>query len=618
MPAELEIGSQLAGYRIEELIARGGMGVVYRATEIALERPIALKLIAPELAADERFRERFLRESRLAASTEHPSILPIHAAGEAEGTFFIAMRYIEGTDLRALLESERALEPPRSLAILAPVADALDAAHARGLVHRDVKPGNILLDRAGHAYLCDFGLTKQVSSISGLTGTGQIVGTLDYLAPEQIRGDAVDGRADQYSLACVLYECLAGEPPFKRKSEAQVLWAHMHEEPPPLANARIDAALRRALAKEPDRRYGGCTELIAAIRGPITTISRRRRWGRLLVALGVVSVAGAGAAAFLVTRGGGEKRPPARPVAVAPNSVAVIDARTGRVVSDVPLANGATRIGIGAGAAWVANQYDRTVTRIDLRARPATRTLGAGLMPTDVAVGEGGVWVLDAEVNVVKRLDPAYLTFGPAIRFRRLPPTREYSPALQQTAIAVGEGAVWVADGFGLLTRIDPRRPSRQRVYRLRRYTNAIATGGGAVWLSAGSPPSVLRVDPRTGKVVATIPIAARSGAFAPFPHAVGVGAGSVWVTNGNTATISRVDLQTEGVVVSLKLALNLSRVAVGSGAVWVADTDFGTILKIDPATNRVVGRVELGGGAHPQDIAVGGGKVWVPLFTLG
>jgi class 3 adenylate cyclase len=261
--AELAPGALFGGYRIEDVIGRGGMGVVYRATDLELERLVALKLIAPELAGHERFRERFLRESRLAASLDHPNVVPIHEAGEEVGRLYIAMRYVDGEDLRGVLARERTLGTERTLAIVGQVADALDAAHERGLVHRDVKPGNVLLDRAGHAYLSDFGLSKQTGGDSTLTG--QLLGTFDYLAPEQIRGESVDRRSDQYALACLLYECLAGRPPFRRETEAETLWAHMQEEPPVVESYHeLDGVFRRALAKAKDERYTSCRELIAA------------------------------------------------------------------------------------------------------------------------------------------------------------------------------------------------------------------------------------------------------------------------------------------------------------------------------------------------------------------
>ena len=215
----------MIGYELEELIGHGGMGVVYRATDSKLQRPVALKLILPELAEDARFRQRFIDESRIAASLDHASVVPIYEAGEQDGQLFLAMRYVEGSDLRTLLGRDGALGLERTLALLGQIASALDAAHRSGLVHRDVKPANILVDDDDHAYLTDFGVSKQLGGVT--TDTGRLVGSLDYLAPEQIAGERVDSRSDQYALACVLYECLTGTSAFRRESEAETLWAHM-------------------------------------------------------------------------------------------------------------------------------------------------------------------------------------------------------------------------------------------------------------------------------------------------------------------------------------------------------------------------------------------------------
>ena len=267
---EIRIGSEFVGYRIDELIGRGGMGVVYRAYDLRLKRTVALKLMAPELALDQRFRERFSREAELAMSLEHPNVVPIHDAGDIDGRLYLAMRYVEGTDLRALLQAEGALDPARALAICGQVANALDAAHAKGLVHRDVKPSNVLLDASEHVYLADFGLTRRLDEQGGPAGEGRSVGTPAYLAPEQIEGGPVDGRADVYSLGCLLYECLTGETPFARGSRLAVAWAHLEEEPPSASERRpelpeaIDAVIRKAMAKEPDDRYTTCAALITA------------------------------------------------------------------------------------------------------------------------------------------------------------------------------------------------------------------------------------------------------------------------------------------------------------------------------------------------------------------
>ncbi|HEY5015773.1 MAG TPA: serine/threonine-protein kinase, partial [Streptosporangiaceae bacterium] len=220
-PSQAGPGGQLAGYQIEAEIGRGGMAIVYRAIDVKLGRTVALKILAPRLAEDESFRRRFIHESRAAAAVDHPHIVPVFEAGEAEGCLFIAMRYVGTGDVRTLLDRQGRLSVPRTVAITAQVASALDAAHARGLVHRDIKPANMLLAESGdgrsdHVYLSDFGLSKQALAPSGLTATGQFLGTLDYVAPEQIEGRSVDGRADLYALACATVEMLTGAPPFRR------------------------------------------------------------------------------------------------------------------------------------------------------------------------------------------------------------------------------------------------------------------------------------------------------------------------------------------------------------------------------------------------------------------
>ena len=220
-------GSLIAGYRLESQIGQGGMAVVFRARDERLGRPVALKVLAPALAADAGFRQRFIRESRAAAAVDDPHIIPVFEAREADGVLFIAMRYVVGGDVRTLLDRTGPLSAGRTAAIISPVASALDAAHAAGLVHRDVKPGNMLIDtrpgRPDHVYLSDFGLSKGTLSTTGLTGTGQFLGTLDYIAPEQIEGKPVDGRADQYALACAAFELLVGAPPFRREEAMAVM-----------------------------------------------------------------------------------------------------------------------------------------------------------------------------------------------------------------------------------------------------------------------------------------------------------------------------------------------------------------------------------------------------------
>ncbi|MFF0290693.1 serine/threonine-protein kinase [Streptomyces sp. NPDC005262] len=276
-PSDL-LGRRIAGYRVESEIGRGGMAVVYRARDLRLDRTVALKLLAPELARNDTFRKRFTHESRVAASIDHPHIVPVFEAGETEGILYIAMRYVAGQDLRALIDRQGPMQIAAAVRIAAQVASALDAAHDHDLVHRDVKPGNILVDAGTdsdhpeHVYLTDFGLTKKSLSLTGFTSVGQFVGTLDYVAPEQISGRPVDGRCDVYSLACVVFETLAAVPPFQRDDDMALLWAHQFDPPPPLTGRRpdlppaVDDVLAKALAKSPDDRYDSCLQFIAALR----------------------------------------------------------------------------------------------------------------------------------------------------------------------------------------------------------------------------------------------------------------------------------------------------------------------------------------------------------------
>ncbi len=278
--ADVSSGDRIAGYRLEEQIGQGGMAVVYRAHDERLDRRVALKVLAPGLTADTAFRTRFIRESRAAAAVDHPNIIPVYDAGDAGGFLFISMRYVQGGDVRSLLRDGHTPGPARAWHIISQVASALDAAHSRGLVHRDVKPANILLDASSrtnaksgqasgdphdHVYLSDFGISKQTLA-SHLTSTGQFVGTLDYIAPEQVEGQAIDGRTDEYSLACAAFELLCGSPPFQRPTSLALITAHLTEPPPSLLARRAglpasaDAVLTKAMAKSPAQRYASCEQ----------------------------------------------------------------------------------------------------------------------------------------------------------------------------------------------------------------------------------------------------------------------------------------------------------------------------------------------------------------------
>ena len=347
--SDVRLGSELAGYRIVGVLGRGATSTVYRAAETKLGREVALKVLSPE-SQDRGFQRRFLRESKIAASLQHPNVIPIYSAGEADGQLYIAMRLIEGSDLKALLHSRGRLPADRTIALCLQLAGALDAAHAAGLVHRDVKPSNVLLERdhegEEHVFLADFGLTKTAAASATSTRAGQMVGTIDYMAPEQIRGEQVDGRADLYSLGCLLYECLVGEPPFARGSEVATLYAQLHDPPPPATERRpvlpkeIDAVFARALAKDPSDRYATGAELVAAARTALRLPEQaakpwrmpRRRRTLLVAAIAAVAAAAAGIALVV----GGSDQATARPIHAR---VALTDYRvtaTERMTSGLP------------------------------------------------------------------------------------------------------------------------------------------------------------------------------------------------------------------------------------------------------------------------------------------
>ena len=336
--SDLAAGSQIADYRIEGVAGRGGMGVVYRAADVVLGRPVALKLIAPALAGDASFRDRFIRESRMAAAIDHPNIVSVFRAGEVDGQLFLAMQYVDGTDLRTLIARSGRLEPAQAARIVAAVGEALDAAHARGLVHRDVKPANVLLGNDGRVYLGDFGLSKDVASVSGLTAAGHMVGTPDYTAPEQIRGERVDARADVYALACVLYEAVTGSVPYPQDGSVAKMYGHL-QQPVPSARARaphltpaLDAVIARAMAKTPEQRPPSAGDLGRAALAAVGEAAPARP--ERLVARGEAAPAGAAPATVESPTGETQPQPTqaAPPPAPTPAPPAGPGARRGRVI----------------------------------------------------------------------------------------------------------------------------------------------------------------------------------------------------------------------------------------------------------------------------------------------
>jgi len=617
---DTRIDTELAGYRVERLIARGGMASVYLAEHLRLHRKVALKLLAPELAADERFRERFLRESQLAASLDHPNVVPIYDADEADGVLYIAMRYVEGSDLRGLLRDEAPLEPVRALRLPTQAAAGLDAAHRRGLVHRDVKPGNLLLGEDEHLYVSDFGLTKQASSQSGLTATGQLVGTVDYVAPEQIRGETVDGRTDVYSLACVLYECLAGAKPFEKDTEVAIIWAHMQDPPPSLTDKRpeltsgLDQVLAKGMAKEPAARHTTCRELVDAARRelglssgeipvPVTAPQRVRR--RRLVAggaLGAGLVAAAAVAAVLLLAR--EDEPPRIPFARA-NSVAVIDARTNDFLAAVPVGNTPGDVVAGAGSIWVANTSDQTLSRIDPASRRVRETVGLGINPRGLAVGSGAVWTSDRDVVLRRTL--AY-DESRTITLKGRNPVR-FGGLTADAPMAAGVGALWVAHSY-TVERVDPATgESRVVTSELGGAPTGLVVAFDSIWIADSATGVVIHLDPRS-RQSRPISLGTGSSGTGGIDGGVTAGAGAIWATVTGDDAVVRIDPQTDVVTRRIPVGDRPVGVTFGAGAVWVANTD-GTVSRIDPATGHVT-RIRVGGS--PTGVAVAKGRVWVSV----
>ena len=569
------------------------MGVVYRAYDPNLERNVALKLLAPDLVEDEHFRNRFLTESQLAAALEHPHAVPIHAAGEANGRLYIVMRYVEGTDLKALLATEAPLDAARALEICAQVAEALDAAHARGLVHRDVKPSNVLIDEREGAYLADFGLTRRLGDAGADAGLGLSLGTPAYVAPEQIEGRELDGRADQYSLACMLCECLSGRPPYPRATEAAVLFAHLEERPP--ASAGLDDVLGRALAKSPDDRFPSCRDLIEAARAELGPArSSRSRLPVVALALGA-AVLGAVLLAVFLVRGGTHGPPP-----LAGNELAVIDPASGRVSAEIPVGARPGAVTSASGSLWVGNQDDGTISRVDPQTLRVTRSLPVGGTPTGLAASGNAVWALVADPGrptvVARRVDVRYDVITRSVALPNF-------VAGDGGSLAASGKALWVAPSSGLLTKLDAASGKVVEQVDPEAGPAGVAAGNGGIWLTDSFANTLTRID-RVGRR-RVVPVG-------PGPGGVAVGAGAVWVADALGDDLTRVDPSSLRVTARIPVGKAPTDVAVGAGSVWVANSLDGTVTRIDPAGGRVTATITVGGS--PQSVAVADGRVWVTV----
>ena len=630
LPAMIEdprIGTELGGYRIQRVIGRGGMSSVYLAEHTRLGRLVALKLLSPELAGSERFRDRFLRESKLAASLDHPNIVPIYDADEVGDVLFIAMRYVEGSDLKDAIRAGGRLDAVRTAAIVGQVASALDAAHAHGLVHRDVKPGNVLLTPEDHVYVSDFGLTKRALSVSGLTATGQLVGTIDYVAPEHIKGDVVDGRADVYSLGCVIVECLTGHVPYPRDLEVGVLWAHVEEPPPTVTGERpdlpaeVDDVVSSAMAKDPNGRTATAGQVASGLRsalrlepptGEVPTRPRARpakepRRGRALVVSGIAFVVLLAVGAVLLIGGGGGGG-----VVPRANSVGRIDAGAGSFTAAVGVGVDPTGVAVGEdGDVWVINQGDSTVSRIDGGTGAVASTKSALGIPTGIAAGEDAVWITNgfgsASGTQVVRVDPTDDAVEVAF------------PTDDAKAIVVAFGSIWLADADrDRVLRFDPQDLSAEPTVIpvdddaiADEAPRSLSVGDGAaegIWVTNQLGGTVVKIDPGTDEVTDRIQVDA--------PTAVVADDSGIWVTSETNDRVHRFDPAGGRPLRTYQPPDGIpdgpTAIAIAPSGVWVGSDLEAAIVRIDPSTAAVV-RLTLDGITGGMSVA-DNGDVWVTV----
>jgi serine/threonine-protein kinase len=632
------------------------MGVVYRATQLSLERIVALKVIAPELTGDADFRERFKRESRLAASIEHPNVIPVYEAGEADEVLYLIMRFVDGTDMRALIDAEGTLEPGRAAAIVGQVAGALGAAHRRELIHRDVKPANVLIAGKGdaeHAYLTDFGIAREVQATGGLTKTGMVVGTLDYIAPERIQDGPGDGRSDVYALGCVLYEALTGSVPFPRDSDVPKMYAHLSEPPPSARDVRPDTPGQlseialRAMAKDPEERFATAGDMAVALTSatapetdPAATLpldapteppapptvpaapptvpaepptvraappaappappaparGSRRAWPFVV---GATALAGAAVGALLLLSGGDKESPSESSGQVVSDPAPSAEPLDPQALAPIDVGAGADGVAVGAGSVWVANKQRNTLTRIDPAGPSVAGTIQVGREPDSVAVGLGRVWVTNSTDNTVTLIDPATDEVKGSVPVGRDP-----------EGVAVGKGFAWVANkADDTVTRIDADGSPR-KAQRVGDEPIQITMTPEAPWVTLTAESAIARLDPKSGG-----PSGARvetGGA----PRGIAYAAGLLWVSVTTADQIVVIDPKTERVVDRVKVPDNPREVRAGEDAVWLTSADAGSVTAIDPETRKVVGSVEVRGS--PFGLAVGEGRAWAASLDEG
>jgi YVTN family beta-propeller protein len=672
---EGQTNAHIGGYQLGEVIGRGGMGVVYKATHVHLGRQVALKLLAPELSGNDEFRRRFLRESRLAASIEHPNVIPVYDAGDSQGTLYIAMRYVDGVDLARFLRDQGPLEPLMALSLLDQVAAALDAAHDHDLIHRDVKPANVMI-AAGRCYLTDFGLTKQASAAgaeSALTRTGSFLGTLNYTAPEQIEGKQITASADLYALGCVMHECLTGAPPFTKDSEVALLYAHLSEPPPPPSRVRpglppaIDGVMAKALAKSPEERYRTCGEFMAAARAALTQESGSgvaARPAPPTVAAGTPTVAApppalaptlAPHAGDTRVGGPGEPGPPGRRgsrrgtllavgaailaaavvgVVVSsgggsgkPSRQATSSGRTGRSAGGGAVIKGAIPVGNSpdafasdpptahdqnAGTLWTANAGDGTITAISMQSKSV---IGTFSYTSDFPNPAAPMVYWQGHLWVGDSKAGTVVELNPSTGAKVGPAIHVGGDPHSITIMPPKPGTLWVANLNDTIARIDAGSIQPAIIHGLASGPKRMAQNpaGTRLWIANANDGTVTEIDANADQILGTANVVGN-------PVAINYSEADqkLWVADGSAGTVTRYTpvspTQLTKFESSIRVGRGPKRLVSTNCCIWVADSGDGTVTLINARSGSVMPKITVGG--YPGAISVSDLYMWVALWS--
>jgi YVTN family beta-propeller protein len=618
---ELSAGEELGGYRIEGVAGRGGMGVVYRAMDLRLQRAVAIKVIAPHLTGDPQFRVRFERESRLAAGIRHPNVITIYYAGEHNGQLFVVMEYVDGTDLGAAIAAEGRLDPRRATNIVSEVAGALDAAHAQNLVHRDVKPANVLLApgaQSDSVFLTDFGLTKHAASDSRVTATGMFVGTLDYMAPEQVSGPTVDARTDVYSLGCVLFHALTGQVPYPRGNPLATLFAHANEPPPEVRAAapeipeELESVVKVAMAKDPADRFASAGELGRAAVSAVMDPGGRR---------------GDGVDAALATTRIRQHEPPPPPDRWPPPKPA--DAAPRQPFTRIDLPAHAEALCTAAGCVWAALPDEDAVVRVHADTHALVGgPIEVGSEPIALAGRNDLVLVANQHDGTLTRIDPIAgvvlsqeisLWTGPLRLLRRNALEPEYvSPATSRvpvrelltpdTAIAFDGVAAWVA--IPQLDEVMRIESVHGQVIRspvaVGRMPLALAIADQVVWAANYADDTVSMIDVHTHREIAEVRVPRG-------PMALVSASAYVWVLSADASCITRIRSESGQVVGEpIRVSAGVDVIAAHGDDIWLLDRHEAVLTRLAARSGAVAGWTRIEG--RPATLAAGDGTVWIAL----